>query len=304
MAAPQSWMTTSYEGLSMIDTVRASAAEGRLFSRWTDGFLSLRHRFLKSDRIGVSASALEGGVEGLMVLAAILALALAGTLSVTGSPIGLVVAAGSVAGAITALMGAFGQVTMLGLQYRMIKPILDAEPGPALKGFTPPPLQGAIECKALCCRHRADGPLVISNLSLSIKAGEHIGITGPSGAGKSTLIKALLGLIPVESGTVLYDGIDLACLNAHQLRRQIGIVGQGGKLFPGTLFENIAAGSHVSQDDVWEALHKAGLESDIRNFAPWPWHACGRCGMWLFRRAGPAAFTGKGLCLSAENSHS
>lgn len=263
LAAPQSWMSTAYEALTMIDTVRATASEGRVFSRWTDGFLSLRHRFLKADRVGAASSALEEAVEGSLVLSAIVALALAGGVVAGGAPISLVVAAGSIAGAVSAVLGAFGQATMLGLQFRMIKPLLDGVPRPAIDGWAPPQLGGAIEACDLTCRHRAGAPAALEGVSFRVEAGEHIGIAGPSGAGKSTLIKALLGLIPREAGSVTFDGIDLDRLDDRLLRRQIGIVGQGGKLFPGTLFDNIAAGAPITPADAREAARKAGLEADI-----------------------------------------
>ncbi|SDU31429.1 ATP-binding cassette domain-containing protein [Stappia sp. ES.058] len=264
LAAPQSWMSTAYEALTMIDTVRATASEGRVFSRWTDGFLSLRHRFLKADRVGAASSALEEAVEGALVLSAIVALALAGGVVAGGASISLVVAAGSIAGAVSAVLGAFGQATMLGLQFRMIHPLLDGVPRPAIDGWTPPPLSGAIECRDLVCRHRAGAPAALDGVSTRIEPGEHIGIAGPSGAGKSTLVKALLGLIPRESGSVTFDGFDLDRLDDRLLRRQIGIVGQGGRLFPGTLFDNISAGAPITMADAWEAAGKAGLEADIK----------------------------------------
>jgi ABC-type bacteriocin/lantibiotic exporter with double-glycine peptidase domain len=263
LAAPQSWMSTAYEALTMIDTVRATASEGRVFSRWTDGFLSLRHRFLKADRVGAASSALEEAVEGSLVLSAIVALALAGGVVAGGAPISLVVAAGSIAGAVSAVLGAFGQATMLGLQFRMIKPLLEGVPRPAIDGWAPPQLGGAIEARDLTCRHRAGAPAALEAVSFRVEAGEYIGIAGPSGAGKSTLIKALLGLIPREAGSVTFDGIDLDRLDDRLLRRQIGIVGQGGKLFPGTLFDNIAAGAPITPADALEAARKAGLAADI-----------------------------------------
>ena len=122
---------------------------------------------------------------------------------------------------------------------------------------------GAIEACDLTCRHRAGAPAALEGVSFRVEAGEHIGIAGPSGAGKSTLIKALLGLIPREAGSVTFDGIDLDRLDDRLLRRQIGIVGQGGKLFPGTLFDNIAAGAPITPAEAREAARKAGLEADI-----------------------------------------
>ncbi|WP_372425864.1 ATP-binding cassette domain-containing protein [Salinarimonas chemoclinalis] len=259
LVAPQSWMATAYEALAQVDTVRAGAAEGRVFARWTDGFLSLRHRFLRADRVGVGSTALESAFEGAIVLAAIVALAIAGALADGATTAAFVVAAGAVAGAGSAVIGSFGEATMLGLQRRMIAPLLEAVPPPRRAGAVLPEPSGRIEVRGLAARPAPAAPLVLEDVSFEIAPGEHVGIVGPSGSGKSTLVKAMLGLIPIEAGAVLYDGVDLASLDAQALRRTIGIVGQSGRLFPGTLLDNVAAGLDVSPRDAAGALEQAGL---------------------------------------------
>ncbi|SNY92244.1 ABC-type bacteriocin/lantibiotic exporter, contains an N-terminal double-glycine peptidase domain [Cohaesibacter sp. ES.047] len=263
LSTPQSWMTHAYEGLSMVDTIRSTAAEGRLFNNWTDAFLALRHRFLKSDRAGVSSTAMEGSVDGLLVLSAIIALAITGGVTSGSAPVSLVIAAGNVAGAIVALLSALSQAPMLGIQYRMIEMLLKDTPNPANTGLIPPDLSGEISCRTITCRHGNSARPAIEQVSFDIKAGEHIGITGPSGAGKSTLIKAILGLIPCESGSVRFEGLELSSLDQQAIRQQIGIVDQNGKLFPGTLFENIAAGAPISSQQAMQAVAMAGLQQDV-----------------------------------------
>ncbi len=66
-------------------------------------------------------------------------------------------------------------------------------------------------------------------------------LLGPSGCGKSTMLRAVAGLEPIASGTVAYDGHDLARVPVH--RRDFGVVFQDGQLFPGrTVGQNIAYG--------------------------------------------------------------
>ncbi|MCC5979088.1 MAG: ATP-binding cassette domain-containing protein [Salinarimonas sp.] len=259
MLAPQSWMTTAYEALSKIDTVRAGAAETRFFSRYTDGFLSLRHRFLRADRVGVTSNALESGFEAALAFTAICALALAGALAEGPLAASFVVATGVVAGAGSAVIGALGEATMLGLQRRMIGPLIDF-PLPARQAA--PRLHepgGRIAMIAVSARPAPSAPLVLRDISFEIEPGEHIGLVGASGSGKSTLLKVMLGLLPAEEGTVLYDGIGLSMVDPAALRRRIGIIGQSGRLFPGTLFDNVAAGMPVSSEAATEALMRAGF---------------------------------------------
>jgi subfamily B ATP-binding cassette protein HlyB/CyaB len=103
-----------------------------------------------------------------------------------------------------------------------------------------PPLKGAIEIKALSFRYRPGLAEVLSDISLSVNAGEVIGIVGPSGSGKSTLTKLIQRLYQPERGQILIDGLDIAQTDPAWLRRQIGVVLQENVLFNRTVHENIA----------------------------------------------------------------
>jgi ATP-binding cassette subfamily B multidrug efflux pump len=83
---------------------------------------------------------------------------------------------------------------------------------------------------------------VISNLSLSIKAGEKVGLVGRSGAGKSTLINLLLRFYDLEKGRILIDGQDIAQVTQDSLRAQIGVVTQDTSLLHRSVMDNILYG--------------------------------------------------------------
>jgi len=80
------------------------------------------------------------------------------------------------------------------------------------------------------------------DLSVTIKAGERVGLVGPSGSGKTTFVKLIQRLYDVTDGRVLIDGQDVAGATQHSLRSQIAIVPQEPILFHRTLAENIAYG--------------------------------------------------------------
>ncbi len=88
---------------------------------------------------------------------------------------------------------------------------------------------------------------ILNGTSLELHDGELVGIIGPNGAGKSTLIKALFGLIPVRSGSVIYDGHEVTGMKAHALvERGIGYVPQNNNVFPRlTVEENLQMGVYV-----------------------------------------------------------
>ncbi|WP_313803382.1 ABC transporter ATP-binding protein [Sphingobium sp.] len=70
----------------------------------------------------------------------------------------------------------------------------------------------------------------VNGIDLDLEPGQLVGIIGPNGAGKSTLIRALLGLVKRESGTVLLDGADISHLGRREIARRIAYLPQGQTL--------------------------------------------------------------------------
>jgi subfamily B ATP-binding cassette protein HlyB/CyaB len=103
-----------------------------------------------------------------------------------------------------------------------------------------PAVKGDIAFQNIRFRYRPDGPPILDDVSLDIRAGEVIGIVGRSGSGKSTLTKLLQRLYIPENGRVSIDGIDLALADPAWLRRQIVVVLQENRLFNRSIRENIA----------------------------------------------------------------
>jgi branched-chain amino acid transport system ATP-binding protein len=88
---------------------------------------------------------------------------------------------------------------------------------------------------------------ILNGCSLTLAAGEIVGVVGPNGAGKSTLIKTLFGLVPVRSGCVRLAGEDITALPAHELvARGVGYVPQRDNVFPTlTVEENLKMGVYL-----------------------------------------------------------
>jgi branched-chain amino acid transport system ATP-binding protein len=92
---------------------------------------------------------------------------------------------------------------------------------------------------------------LFKNITFTVAEGERWGIIGRNGAGKSTLLKTLAGLVPSASGTIEYEGHDIAGLPAPDIARSgIGYVPQGRGLFAGmAVKENLALGRLARKTD-------------------------------------------------------
>ena len=83
------------------------------------------------------------------------------------------------------------------------------------------------------------GQPILKGVDFSVKGGELMGLLGPSGCGKSTLLKAVAGILPPKSGSILIGGENMANVPPH--KRGAVIVFQDMRLFPNmTALENVA----------------------------------------------------------------
>ena len=87
--------------------------------------------------------------------------------------------------------------------------------------------------------------LILQNVTLTVGEGESVAVLGPSGSGKSTLLRAVAGLVPVESGSISWDGQDITSVPTHL--RGFGLMFQGYALFPHLdVFGNVGFGLRMA----------------------------------------------------------
>jgi ATP-binding cassette, subfamily C, bacterial EexD len=103
----------------------------------------------------------------------------------------------------------------------------------------------------------------LQDIGFRVAKGEHIGIIGPSAAGKSTLARALLGVWPVQSGSIRLDGVEVGRWQRETLGPWVGYLPQDIELFDGTIAENIARFGTVDAERVVVAARKAGVHEMI-----------------------------------------
>jgi ATP-binding cassette, subfamily B, bacterial len=125
-------------------------------------------------------------------------------------------------------------------------------------------LRGDIRFEGITFGYEPNRP-ILSGIDLKVKAGETIAFVGPSGAGKTTICSLLPRFYDVNEGRITVDGVDIRDMKLESLRKHIGIVQQDVFLFSGTIRENIAYGDlRASEEQIWEAIRRASLESFVR----------------------------------------
>ena len=109
------------------------------------------------------------------------------------------------------------------------------------------------------------GKLILNNINFKVLKGKTVALVGPSGGGKSTLMDLFPRFMDPKSGQVLIDGIDLKDIKMTDARSLMGIVNQESILFNDTIFNNIAFGRPVSNEEVEEAARIANAHEFILN---------------------------------------
>jgi NHLM bacteriocin system ABC transporter ATP-binding protein len=252
--------------------LRVAAAEERAFAYWGKKYSQQKKLKASSQRIDDSVSVFN---EVLPTVSSILLFWFAILFMQQGQGQG---GQGLTAGSFLAFNAAFGifiqgatdlsntltdVLTVIPLWERA-QTIIESEPEADPNMADPGRLTGRLTLEHVTFRYRDDGPLILDDVSIHAEPGEFIAVVGPSGSGKSTIFRLLLGFETPASGTVYYDGQDLAGLDIHAVRRQLGVVLQNGKISTGSIFELITGGALVTMDEAWEAAHNAGFADDIK----------------------------------------
>lgn len=87
---------------------------------------------------------------------------------------------------------------------------------------------------------------VLHEVSISVSSGEIVAILGPNGAGKSTLVNTIAGVHKPQSGSIVFDGLDLQSIPAHQVSSKgVALVPEGRRIFPKmTVADNLDIGAY------------------------------------------------------------
>ncbi len=119
--------------------------------------------------------------------------------------------------------------------------------------------RGEIEIKNLNFRYAEHLPLVLKDISLSIRSGQSVAIVGRTGSGKSTLISLLQRFYQPPTGAVWIDQVPLEKISFAELRHHVGVVQQDNFIFRGSIASNIGLDStHISLEKIEAACRQVG----------------------------------------------
>ncbi len=258
-------LVESLSGLETLKVLNAQSHAQRNWERSTEFLASI------GGKIKLTSSSTVGFVQTMQQMVTISVVVIGAYLVQDAAlSMGGIIASSMIAGRCLAPLG---QVAGLMMQYQNARTSLDSIDGymkmpvehPVERNFVPrPQLDGAVEFRDVSFVYPNTDQKVLNQISLSINAGEKVGIIGRIGSGKTTLSKLILGLFQPTEGTVLVDGIDIRQIDPADLRRSMGFVSQDPVLFYGTLKHNLTMGAPYATD---EEMLAAARISGVDQFA-------------------------------------
>ena len=255
----------AFQTLRGLPKLRVAAAENYAYAAWAERFAHSRELQQRAGRIK-NLNAVLGAVY-LPLCTLLMFMLLAGPARGSMTAAEFLTFNASVTmllTSVTQLTGSFVSAVAALPLFEEIRPVLDATPEVRTASTRPGPLSGGIEARRLSFRYTDDGPLVLDDVSFEVRPGEFVAVVGPSGCGKSTLLRLLIGFDRPLSGSVLYDGQDLAALDQSAVRRQCGVVLQHAQPFTGSILDVICGTEPYTPEEAMAAAEMAGLAEDIK----------------------------------------
>lgn len=128
------------------------------------------------------------------------------------------------------------------------------------------PVTMEILLKNITYKYPGTDVLIFDNATMSIPVGKSVGIVGTSGSGKTTVVDIMLGLLRLQSGEILADGVEVR-EHYESWLKNIGYIPQTIFMIDSTIRKNVAFGyadNDIDDEKVWQALKEAQLDEFVR----------------------------------------
>lgn len=257
------------ETLGNIETVKGLGCEAAMRKRWMRDTADSAKHAVRSRSLSHLAMNLTGFVQQLAYVIIIIVgvhLIKEGELT-TGGLVACSILSGRV-------MGPFAQIAQLITRlhhtmsaYRELDRVmnLSVEREDTGSFLHRPEIEGSLEFRDVTFSYPGSKLPALKEVSISIAAGERVGVVGRTGSGKSTLGKLGLNLYTPDQGSVLVDGADMRQVDPADLRRWTGYMPQDVSLFQGTVRQNICmAHPQASDQEILRAAQLSGTHDFMR----------------------------------------
>lgn len=256
------------ETIGAIETVKTLHSEKQLLRRWNE---LGKHSSNTSERIKQISSWASHATQFVQQLVTV-CIVVAGAHQFTTGAIssGAIIAATMLSGRAVAPLGQIAMTLARLRQALLSLKILDSvmeqpEDRPNTIGFVNRDIrEGSVTLANVDFAYPGSDHKVIHGMSVTIKAGERVGIIGRIGSGKTTIGRLLAGLYPPSSGRILLDGVDIRQFHPSVIRSAVSFVSQNSDLFSGTVKENLLmANPTASDEEMVAAARLAGVDDFV-----------------------------------------
>lgn len=241
------------ENVSSIRVVKAYVREDYEKKRFTKASENVYNMFVGAEKIlAFNSPLMQFTVYGCILLISWMGakMIVADSLT-TGQLMNLLTYCMNILMSLMMLSMVFVMISMSSASAKRIAEILEEEP--EITNQENPEFDvkdGSIEFQNVSfCYKKSSGKPVLSNINLSIKAGETIGIIGATGSAKTSLVNLISRLYDVSEGAVLVGGKDVRTYDLETLRNQVSVVLQKNVLFSGTVLDNLRWGDENATEE-------------------------------------------------------
>ena len=267
-------LATSFNGIQMIESLKAGGAESDFFARWA-GFQTKSIRAEQDLAVTTGyVSVVPTLLSGLTTVAILIVggeRVISGTLSI-GALVAFQYLIASFSAPVNALVNLGGELQEINagmvrlddvLSYPT-DPTLDAHPPGGASGDQVDRLIGAFELRNLTFGYSRLDPPLIEDFNLSVRPGARVALIGSTGSGKSTIARLVCGLYQPWSGEVLFDGQPRTSYPREVMVNSLALVDQEIVMFEGSVTENITLWDEtVPEPEVVRAARDAAIHHDI-----------------------------------------